>query len=103
MLGGLVGGGGGLGPQFTGTGTLGLLSSGSFAKGGAFAGGRSITAFARGGALTNRVLRRPTLFPLADGPGLAGEAGPEAVLPCGSERFQARIGGSQTRNAGLRR
>ena len=31
--------------------------------------------------LTNRVLRRPTLFPLADGIGLAGEAGPEAILP----------------------
>ncbi len=81
MLGGLFGGGGGLGPQFTGTGAVGLLSSGSFAKGGAFAGGRSITALARGGALTNRILRRPTLFPLADGLGLAGEAGPEAVLP----------------------
>jgi phage-related minor tail protein len=80
ILGGLFGGGG-LGPQFTGTGTLGLLSSGSFAKGAAFAGGRSITAFARGGALTSRILRRPTLFPLADGLGLAGEAGPEAVLP----------------------
>ncbi len=82
LLGGLFGGGaGGLGPQFTGTGAAGLLSSGSFAKGAAFAGGRSITAFARGGALTNRILRRPTLFPLADGLGLAGEAGPEAVLP----------------------
>jgi len=57
------------------------IGFGVFARGGAFAGGRSITAFARGGALTNRILRRPTLFPLADGLGLAGEAGPEAVLP----------------------
>ena len=81
IVGGLFGGGG-LGPQFTGTGVLdGLLSSGSFAKGGTFAGGRSIAAFARGGALTNRILRRPTLFSLADGLGLAGEAGPETVLP----------------------
>ena len=82
IFGGVFGGGGGaLGPQFTGTGAEGLLASGSFAKGGAFAGGRSITAFARGGALTNRILRRPTLFPLAGGLGLAGEAGPEAILP----------------------
>ena len=62
-------------------GLLGGLFGGVFTKGGAFAGGRSITAFARGGALTNRILRRPTLFPLADGLGLAGEAGPEAILP----------------------
>jgi hypothetical protein len=54
---------------------------GIFARGGVFDKGRSITALARGGALTNRILKRPTIFPLADGLGLAGEAGPEAVLP----------------------
>ena len=36
--------GGGLGPQFTGTGAEGLLASASFAKGGAFAGGIGIMA-----------------------------------------------------------
>ncbi len=85
ILGGIGGGfgggigGGSLGPGISPTG--GDIFGTPFAKGGAFAGGRSITAFARGGALTNRILRRPTLFPLADGLGLAGEAGPEAVLP----------------------
>lgn len=45
------------------------------AKGGVFDKGK-LQRFAAGG-----VLGRPTLFPLADGVGLAGEAGPEAVLP----------------------
>ena len=45
------------------------------AKGAAFAGGR-VLPFARGG-----VVDRPTLFPMANGMGLIGEAGPEAVLP----------------------
>src|SRR5262245_15714134 len=39
------------------------------------AGGR-VTAFADGG-----IVNAPTLFPLRGGTGLAGEAGPEAVLP----------------------
>lgn len=47
-----------------------------FAKGGAFAGGAELTAFARGG-----VVNRPTVFPFAKGIGLMGEAGPEAILP----------------------
>ncbi len=38
--------------------------------------GASILPFARGG-----VLHAPTLFPLGRGAGLAGEAGPEAILP----------------------
>ncbi len=50
------------------------------AKGLVFEGG-NLTAFARGGAFTNRIVDRPTLFPMADGMGLMGEAGPEAVLP----------------------
>jgi phage-related minor tail protein len=48
-------------------GALGGLTS-------AFAGGA--TKMARGG-----VIGGPTLFPLARGIGLAGEAGPEAILP----------------------
>ena len=45
------------------------------AKGAAFAGG-NIVPFARGG-----VVSKPTLFPMANGAGLMGEAGPEAILP----------------------
>jgi hypothetical protein len=48
-----------------------------FAKGGAFSNGNSITAFADGG-----VLNRPTFFGMSGNRmGVAGEAGPEAVLP----------------------
>jgi hypothetical protein len=47
-----------------------------FAKGGVFAGGQQLTAFARGG-----VVNRPTVFPFSRGIGLMGEAGPEAILP----------------------
>lgn len=47
-----------------------------FAQGAAFDNGARITAYAQGG-----VVNRPTLFPMAAGMGLMGEAGPEAVLP----------------------
>jgi len=46
-----------------------------FANGGAFSGGR-VTPFASGG-----VVNRPTLFPMANGAGLMGESGPEAIMP----------------------
>lgn len=46
-----------------------------FANGGVFSNGH-VTAFARGGIVT-----RPTIFPMARGMGLMGEAGPEAVMP----------------------
>lgn len=65
LINALTGGGGGL---------LGSLFG--FAKGGVFAGGAELTAFARGG-----VVNRPTVFPFAKGIGLMGEAGPEAILP----------------------
>lgn len=45
------------------------------AKGNAFARG-NVTPFANGGIVT-----RPTIFPMARGMGLMGEAGPEAVMP----------------------
>lgn len=61
---------------------VGVLPSGeaympgyAWAKGGVFDNGR-IMAFARGG-----MVNRPTLFPMAGGAGLMGEAGPEAILP----------------------
>jgi len=45
------------------------------AKGNVFSGG-NVIPFARGG-----VVNRPTMFPLANGTGLMGEAGPEAIIP----------------------
>jgi hypothetical protein len=40
-----------------------------------------IHAFAKGGAFTNSIVSSPTLFPFAQGTGLMGEAGPEAIMP----------------------
>jgi hypothetical protein len=56
----------------------GLLGN---ANGNAFSGGR-VAAFANGGIVTG-----PTVFPMANGAGLMGEAGPEAIMPL------TRIGG----------
>lgn len=52
------------------------------AHGNAFAGGQA-QAFAAGGILgpLGGLLTRPTVFPMANGWGLAGEAGTEAVMP----------------------
>jgi len=58
-----------LGELFGGTNWFGL------AKGGVLSQGR-LHAFAEGGVVT-----RPTLFPMANGVGLMGEAGEEAVMP----------------------
>lgn len=55
------------------TSSLGSLVAS--ADGNVFAGGR-VKAFARGG-----VVNSPMLFPLQGGAGLAGEAGPEAIMP----------------------
>ncbi len=55
------------------TGSLG--SAFGFANGGAFSSGR-VRAFAKGG-----VVGGPTTFPMRDGTGLMGEAGPEAIMP----------------------
>tara|TARA_Y100000310_G_scaffold324866_2_gene387345 strand:- start:10746 stop:12854 length:2109 start_codon:yes stop_codon:yes gene_type:complete len=62
----IFGGGveGGLWGQLTGS-----------AKGNVFSGGR-IRAFARGGVISG-----PTVFPMTNGTGLMGEAGPEAIMP----------------------
>lgn len=65
---------GGLGGAGGGGGFFARLFG--FARGGVFAGGQQLTAFARGG-----VVDRPTVFPFARGIGLMGEAGPEAILP----------------------
>lgn len=55
-----------------GTAAGSLLPS---ANGNVFAGG-NVVPFAKGG-----VVNSPTLFPMANGAGLMGEAGPEAVMP----------------------
>jgi lambda family phage tail tape measure protein len=60
------------------------------ALGNAFTGGK-VTAFANGG-----IVGGPTLFPMANGAGLMGEAGPEAVMPLArdsSGRLGVRSGG----------
>jgi phage-related minor tail protein len=46
-----------------------------FAKGGVFSSGR-VTPFASGGIVSG-----PTTFPMSNGTGLMGEAGPEAIMP----------------------
>lgn len=51
------------------------------AKGAAFADGRLLAAYARGGVLGGGIVDEPTVFPMARGYGLMGEAGPEAVMP----------------------
>lgn len=84
---GLLGNGllGSLGNLFGFGGAPGApLDLGSFmitnAKGNVFAPG-GLHAFALGGAFTNGIVHRPTLFPFANGIGLMGEAGPEAIMP----------------------
>jgi len=51
------------------------LLGGLFADGAAFSKGK-VTPFADGG-----VVGSPTVFPMANGMGLMGEAGPEAIMP----------------------
>lgn len=52
-----------------------VFASIGFANGGVFSGG-NVVPFARGGVVTS-----PTLFPMRNGTGLMGEAGPEAIMP----------------------
>lgn len=67
----------GLTPNAGGSGFFGAIKSFlGFANGAAFSGGMPMTAFANGG-----VVNRPTVFPMANGAGLMGEAGAEAVMP----------------------
>ncbi|MCP5074611.1 MAG: phage tail tape measure protein [Rhodobacteraceae bacterium] len=59
------------------SGVVGGLFGGLFpsAQGNVFVGGR-VSAFGNGG-----VVNSPTVFPMRQGTGLMGEAGPEAILP----------------------
>lgn len=69
---------------FADGGVFGLPSIGNghglYAKGGVFAND-NIPAFAKGGTFTNSIVNSPTLFRFAQGTGLMGEAGPEAIMP----------------------
>ena len=72
-----------LGASFAGLFTGGTAAStatagGATAMGGVFQGG--VKTFAQGG-----VLDGPTSFPMKGGMGLAGEAGPEAIMPLGRD------------------
>jgi lambda family phage tail tape measure protein len=40
-----------------------------------------VQQFAKGGMFTNQIVSQPTLFKFAQGTGLMGEAGPEAIMP----------------------
>jgi hypothetical protein len=77
-----------------GEGGIGSIFGG-FADGGVLAGG-NIVPFARGG-----IVDRPTIFPMAHGMGLMGEAGAEAIMPLkrtssGDLGVQAEGGGGIT-------
>jgi len=50
------------------------------ADGAAFDTG-GVQKFARGGAFTNQIVNEPVLFKFAQGTGMMGEAGPEAIMP----------------------
>lgn len=60
------------------------------AKGNAFTA-QGVKAFAKGGAFSNSIVRQPTLFRFADGVGMMGEAGPEAIMPL-TRDSQGRLG-----------
>lgn len=87
---------GGIGSLFGGS-KFPSAPGGLYANGGAFAGG--VQMFAKGGAFTNSIVDKPTLFPFAKGTGLMGEAGPEAIMPLtrdGSGRLGvSALGGGQ--------
>jgi lambda family phage tail tape measure protein len=97
----LQGGGGG------GGGGFGGLLSGLFGGGGggdlfSMFGGSSGMFFAKGGLIpyaAGGIVQAPTVFPMASGMGLMGEAGPEAVIPLkrtasGDLGVQAGAGGA---------
>tara|TARA_A100000172_G_scaffold13728_1_gene7243 strand:- start:767 stop:2932 length:2166 start_codon:yes stop_codon:yes gene_type:complete len=52
------------------------VTGGKSAKGNVFDAGNKISKFAYGG-----IVSKPTIFPMQDGAGLMGEAGPEAIMP----------------------
>ena len=71
----IFGGLGGLGGGGTPNTSIFLSPDGGYAKGGVF-NSMGVTAFANGG-----IVNKPTLFPFAQGVGLMGEKGSEAIMP----------------------
>ena len=53
-----------------------LLGFLGFADGGVISGGEQVKKYAYGG-----IISKPTMFPMKNGMGLAGEAGAEAIMP----------------------
>jgi lambda family phage tail tape measure protein len=69
------------------------------ANGNVFGNAGLLTAFANGGAFSNSIVNKPTLFAFANGTGVMGEDGPEAIMPLtrgpnGKLGVQASGGGS---------
>ena len=62
-------------------GAVGNIISGLFMSANGSAWGNGVQKFATGGAFTNSVVSSPTLFGMAGGTGMMGEAGPEAIMP----------------------
>lgn len=65
------------GPSITTTPGRGIGNA--EAQGGVYDAG--LRTFAKGGMFTNSIVASPTLFKFAQGTGLMGEAGPEAIMP----------------------
>lgn len=63
------------------SGSYGMNEFSMAAKGAAYDQGYPVHKFAMGGAFTNSIVDSPTLFKFANGAGLMGEAGPEAIMP----------------------
>ena len=101
-IGGMFGGGSSMLPQYStmfGGSTGGYSASifGDFpvaANGMALQSGTQLRAFARGG-----IVNSPTLFPMATGTGLMGEAGPEAIMPL-TRGADGRLGVRSSRDGG---
>lgn len=66
---------------FSTGGVIPMQPGGGYAKGGAFDQAGPVMAFAKGDAFTNSIVSNPTVFKFAQGTGLMGEAGPEAIMP----------------------
>jgi lambda family phage tail tape measure protein len=68
-------------PGYGNTGSMTGTMAGpvASAKGNIFDVG--LIKFAQGGAFTNSIVNEPTMFKFAQGTGLMGEAGPEAIMP----------------------
>jgi lambda family phage tail tape measure protein len=89
------GGGSSAGGSFGSSGWGGLPNYFGSAKGNVFQHG-TLTPFARGG-----IVHGPTVFPMRNGMGLMGEAGPEAVMPLARDaqgRLGVRGGGGVVQN-----